>query len=206
MPPLPNDLRRFLPPDFSIIYLLKSERIKCVVLLLLIMLASLAPYWTMSCFYLKNSNQYLNSGIPYGFESIRCFWMSCFVLVIIHPIFHIRPGTLLCITFFIFLIFLGISSFLTYFYVQNNNAATFFHIHHFDINNQLESSTICHVFNCSVFTMYHFTLFILIQPLMLMVALLFSFIYLKCFTVYGTISSMQRVPFSVLSRFPSHIQ
>lgn len=190
MPPLPGDnLRKILPSDFSIIYVLKSEYFKCVNLLLFICFISCLPYWILCGIYLKDTDYFIDNDLSYAWIYLRSFWSTCFLVALYHPIFHIRPSNLACLSIIIFLIFDGFDTLFAYYYL------------HVDVDSKgdriinsfiiYESNKhICNIFNCTFLNTYHFVLFVITFPLMNLFGLILSIIYLKCLTVYGNSDSL----------------
>lgn len=188
MPPLPGDnLRKILPVDFSIIYILKTEYCKAVGLFILISIITCVPFWTLSAIYLEDTEWYINNDLAYGWIYLRCVWNSGFFVAIFHPIFHIRPANLLCLSLLIFLIFDGFDTLFAYYYL------------HVDVDSPIDRNItsliiyehnkhICNIFNCIFLNTYHFVLFVITFPFMNLFGLLVSIIYLKGFTVYGNSS------------------
>ena len=118
----------------------------------------------------------------YAWIYLRCFWSTCFLVALYHPIFHIRPSNLACLSLIIFLIFDGFDTLFAYYYL------------HVDVDSKgdrvinsfiiYESNKhICNIFNCTYFNTYHFVLFVITFPLMNLFGLILSIIYLKCLTI-----------------------
>eukprot|EP01084_Bolivina_argentea_P254683 428213_1 len=206
MPPFPGDnLRKILPSEWSIIYGLKSETYKAIALLLLLGFLSCIPYWILAGIYLYNPHWYNHNDLAYVWIYVRCFWNSFFLITIYHPIYHIRPSNLICISLIVFLIFDGFDTLFAYYYlhvdIDSNIDADITHLIIY-----MKDQTICNLFNCTYINTYHFVLFVITFPLMNLFGLLITVIYLKCFTVYGTTSNDKKKYYSFQRRPSSFIE
>lgn len=191
MPPLNGDnLRKFLPSEYAIVYLLKLETYKAIGLLFITAIITCIPYWILSSVYLRDPGWYIDNYLPYAWIYVRCFWNGCFLVAFYHPIVHIRATNLFCISLVIFLLFSWLDTYFAYYYLQkgaddyiDESIASFARYTH------TYNQHICDIFNCAYIDSYHFMLFVLSFPLMLIFGLLASILYLQCFTIYGVSSS-----------------